>query len=395
MPTLADRGSCTGCGACKAACPKAAIVMEDDAEGFPTPKIETEKCVSCGLCEKTCPALHSPERKPVLAAYAAQMLDRDALKESTSGGLFTVFSREIFRRGGVVYGCVWDKDYNAVFRRADNEEEMKPMRGSKYVWSWAGDTFPEIKGFLEGGRTVLFVGTPCQAAGLKSYLRKDYDNLFLVDFFCGGAPSPKAFQSYLKTITRDVPMERLNFKLRDKEKYGVGVNISYEGKRGRIHQSYVKNPYFFSYHTKVFHRSPCYHCQYRQDQRIEDLTIGDYWGVANYHQEFDVRAGVSALLVNTEKGAALLESVKKELQLSPTRVEDIAAGNNLSLNGKKTVFRKPAFRKAFFETMEAKGWTAAERRFLYNKTRLKLWIKTKLPAKHIKTLKKIRSAIRG
>ena len=119
------------------------------------------------------------------------------------------------------------------------------MRGSKYVWSWAGDTFPEIEAFLKAGRTVLFTGLPCQVAGLKNYLRKEYDNLFLVDFFCGGSPSPYAFHEYLKTITRDVPMDKLDFKFRDKLKHGVGVHISYEGKNRRIHQSYVRNPYFF------------------------------------------------------------------------------------------------------------------------------------------------------
>ncbi len=386
--TLAAKDRCTGCGACKAICPKGAITFLPDEEGFPSPVLDTDNCVRCGQCEKVCPALHLPETQPVLSAYAAQLLDREALKDSTSGGLFTALSREIFRRGGVVYGCVWDKEYNAVFRKAENEEEMKPMRGSKYVWSWAGDTYPEIKGYLEQGRTVLFVGTPCQAAGLKNYLHKKYDKLYLVVFFCGGAPSPKAFHAYLKTITKDVPMEKLNFKLRDKEKYGVGVNISYEGKNGRVHQNYVRNPYFFSYHTKVFHRRPCYHCQFRQDQRFDDLTIGDYWGVKAFHTEFDIRAGVSALLVDSEKGAALLESVKKDLQLSPTRVEDIAAGNNLSLNGKKKEFRIPPYRKAFFELMETKGWKAAERKYLYNKTRLKLWIKTKLPDKAVGALKK-------
>ena len=389
---LAGHDICTGCGACAKICPKGAIFYRDDEEGFPTPYIDADKCVACGLCNKVCPALHPAKKEPLRQAYAAQILDKEALKDSTSGGLFTVLSREIFRRGGAVYGCVWDENYNAVVRKAENEAEMAPMRGSKYVWSWAGDTFPEIEALLKAGRTVLFTGLPCQVAGLKNYLRKEYDNLYLVDFFCGGSPSPLAFHEYLKTITGQVPLEKLNFKFRDKEKYGVGVHISYEGPKGRIHQSYVRNPYFFSYHTKVFHRKPCYHCQYRYRERVEDLTIGDYWGVGQFHKEFDIRAGVSTLLVNTDKGEELLEAIRDQLQLSPTRAEDIAKGNNLTLSDKQVTFHAPAFRDEFFVVMKEKGWTVAERRFLYNKTRLKLWLMQKMPKKAVALARKI---IRG
>jgi len=386
---LAGKERCTGCGACQKVCPKGAILFLPDEEGFPSPVIDQEKCVRCGLCEKTCPALHMPKTNLIQTSYAAQIRDKDALKNSTSGGVFTALAREIFRRGGVVYGCVWDEKYNAVVQKAENEEELLPMRGSKYVWSWAGDTFPEIREYLDAGRTVLFTGLPCQVAGLKSFLRKDYENLYLVDFFCGGAPSPFAFHEYLKTISSDVPLQELDFKLRDKEKYGVGVHISYNSPNGRIHQSYVRNPYFFSYHTKVFHRRSCYHCRYRYEQRVEDLTFGDYWGIEKYHDEFNIRDGVSAVLVNTERGEQLLDAVRDELQLSETKVANIAAENNLTLGDKRKVFTAPAFRSAFFDTLKKDGWTAAERKYLYNKTRLKLWLKSKMSPASVAKLKKI------
>ena len=263
------------------------------------------------------------------------------------------------------------------------------MRGSKYVWSWAGDAFPKVKKYLEDGRTVMFVGLPCQVAGLKNFLRKDYEKLFLVDFFCGGSPSPLAFREYLKTITDEVPLEKLNFKFRDKDKFGVGVNISYEGKNERIHQSFIRNPYFFSYHTKVFHRLPCYHCQYRYIHRVEDITMGDFWGVEKYHTEFDIKAGVSTLLVNSNKGLQFLDAVKNQLQLSETQLENIAPENNLTLGDQRKVFKKVAFRKEFFVVLKSKGWKTAERRFLYNKSRLKLWIKRKIPARYVPLLRRL------
>ena len=389
MITLAQKNHCTGCGACKAVCPNRAISFFPDDEGFPSPIIDTGACISCGFCEKSCPALHQPEQYTIKSSFAVQINDKEALKESTSGGVFTALSREVFKRGGVVYGCVWDNQYNAIIHKAENEEEIIPMRGSKYVWSWAGDTFSEIKDYLNEGRTVLFTGLPCQVAGLKNYLCKDYDSLFLVDFFCGGTPSPYAFHEYLKSISKDVPLDQLHFFFRDKAKHGVGVHISYNTTKGRKTQNYISNPYYYSFYSKLLLRRSCYHCQYRYAQRVADMTIGDYWGVAQFHQEFDIRAGVSALLINTDKGKELLDAVRADLLLADTDVQNIAKGNNLTLEDKVIEFDVPEFRNAFFKTLKTNGWVAAEYKYLYNKTRLKLWLKTKIPSKYVTVLKRL------
>jgi len=374
--SIVNREQCTGCGACKAVCPKQAIVLEPDIEGFPTPQINDECCIHCGLCEKTCPALHPPVRKPIMAAYAAQLKDKEALKDSTSGGLFTAFSREIFHRGGAVFGCVWDADYNAVIVQADNEDEIVPMRGSKYVWSDASDAYPLVKAVLEAGRPVLFTGLPCQAAGLRNYLKKDYNDLYILDFFCGGCPSPMALKAYIHTITKDYPISRIDLKFRDKERDGVGVHISYYQKTGKVYEGYLQNPYFYSYHSKVFHRLPCYHCEYRTGERFEDLTMGDYWGVGNYHEEFDIRAGVSALLVSSEKGRELLDSVRDQLQLSGTRTYNIAAGNNLDIEGLNRKYHTLPFRDDFLRLCSEDRWDEAERKYLvHNKERMMLRMK--------------------
>ena len=388
---LAKREDCTGCGACLEICPKKAIRYRDDHEGFPTPVIDSDKCVECGLCQKVCPVFNPPEKTGIKAAYAAQLSDDpETLKESTSGGVFTALAREILRRGGIVFGCVWNESYEAVIVSAENEEELKPMHGSKYVWSSTNGSFPKVKQVLEEGREVLFTSLPCQGAGLKNYLRKEYPNLCILVFFCGGAPSPLAFKEYLKTITKDVPSEKLDFKFRDKEKYGTGVHISYQGKKERIHQSYVGNPYFFSYHTKVFHRPCCYHCRYRYETRYEDLTMGDYWGLGEFHKEPDFHAGVSALLVNTPKGEEMLEAVRDHLELIPTKPEYIAKHNNLTLGNAVKTFNPPPFRDAFIEKMKKSGWKAAERRYLIvNKTRIKLTVKKKLPKKTQEQIRKL------
>ena len=316
------------------------------------------------------------------------------LKDSTSGGLFTAFSREIFKRGGVCYGCAWDQEYHALVCKAENEEEIKPMRGSKYVWSWAGDTFPEIKSYLEEGRPVLFTGLPCQLAGLRKYLRKDYDNFFSLCFFCGGSPSPFAFHEYLKTLTKKVPLDELKFNARDKEKYGLGVHITYQTPKGKACDTYLGNAFYYSFYTKVVNRRSCYQCPYRYEHRVEDLTMGDYWGVRQFHDEFDIKAGVSALLVNTEKGRELLDSVRDQLQLSPTEIANIAKANNLTLGEQKKIYPIPAFRDDFFEVLHRKGWKAAERKYLLDKSRLMVLILEKTPPRYRKTLRRMISIVR-
>lgn len=388
---LAAHDICTGCGACAKACPRQAIAYGDDDEGFPTPYIQKEKCIECGICNKICPAFNKPKMKTIRAAYAAQALDREILKNSTSGGLFTVFAREIFRRNGVVFGCVWDEQYNAVIKRATNEEELKPMRGSKYVWSWAGDTFPEVRKHLEDGRAVMFVGLPCQVAGLKNYLRKDYDNLFLMDSLCSGTPSPLAFQKYLDTICVSKIRSDLNLKFRDKEPYGVGVHITYKGKIKKTLPigEHITNPYYYSFFSHLIDRRSCYQCPYGSADRISDFTMCDYWGVSNYHKEMDVKAGVSGLMINTEKGQILLESVKKALVLIPTQVENIGKANNLILNGKSRDRKIPEIRDEFFSVLKTDGWLVAEKKYLYNKARFKQWIKLKLPATFVLCMRKI------
>ncbi|MBP5461078.1 MAG: Coenzyme F420 hydrogenase/dehydrogenase, beta subunit C-terminal domain [Lachnospiraceae bacterium] len=389
------RESCTGCGACMKSCPRNEIVFEDDEEGFPSPKILAEACVDCGLCRQVCPAITVPEKHGIQKAYAIQLTDPDALKKSTSGGFFTALSREIFARGGVVYGCVWDEKYNAVIRRAENEAETEPMRGSKYVWSWAGDTYPEIKKELESGRTVLFTGLSCQVAGLKNYLRKSYDNLYTVGFLCGGSPSPYAFREYLKTITKNVPLDALDLKFRDKDAGGVGVHITYNTSKRRKCQTYISNPYYYAFYTKVTVRRSCFDCPYRYEQRVDDITFGDYWEVEKYHSEFDVSAGVSAVLVNTEKGAELFDALKSQLAFSEAKCRKIAAANNLTLGEARKVFKVPGFRDDFFSVMREQGWTKASKKYLRNKKRFVLWIKTKTPKRLWAGMKRLRKTIAG
>ena len=388
---LADSSVCTGCGACAQACPKQAIHFVEDQNGFPVPRIDESACISCGLCSRSCPALCMPKEHPVRNAYAAQAKDKTLLKESTSGALFPVFAQAILKEGGAVCGCVWDEAYNAVFTIAQNEAQLSPMKGSKYVWSRPDGVFPEVAAQLEAGKKVLFAGLPCQAAGLKNYLQKEYENLYLVDFFCSGAPSPLAFHKYLETIAPKGEYAGLDFKFRDKDPYGVGVHITYRGQKKKPSRrgEHIKNPYYYAFYTHLIDRESCYRCPYGSDLRVSDLTLGDYWGIENYHVEMDTKAGVSALLVNTEKGEALVSGVRENLELVLTKKESIAKANNFSLKAKTRNRKIPEIREGFFSQLRENGWEAAEKKYLHSRNRTRERLKLLIPEFAVRAAHKI------
>lgn len=386
---LANEECCTGCGACKAICPKAAIQFIDNPEGFPSPLVDAEKCISCGACTRACPALNKPELQEIKECYAVQSKDRETLMRSTSGAMFAVFAEAVFKMEGIVYGCVWDEEYNAVFHKAENKEQLLPMHGSKYVWSWAGDSYPDVKRNLHEGRHVLFAGLPCQVAGLRKYLGKEYENLITLDFFCSGAPSPIVFKSWLETIRGSNRLSELNLKFRDKNPNGVGVNITYKGsKPGKKKGQHITNPYYYSFYTRLIDRLSCYQCQYGSDMRVSDLTLGDYWGVANYHPNMNIRDGISVLLINTEKGKELFESVRENVFAELTMKENIARANNLSI-GKLRPYHKPEKREAFIQRVTTDGWKSAEREYLYDNKRAKLWLRTQIPDRYKQVIKRL------
>jgi len=203
---LVKRELCTGCGACYSICPVHCISMQEDPEGFLYPVIEKEKCTSCKKCENVCPAIvQGNERKP-LSVYAAKNLNEEIRRQSSSGGIFTLIAESIIQKGGVVFGARFNGNWEVVHDYTETEEGLAAFRGSKYVQSRIGDTYLKAKDFLLAGRKVLFSGTPCQIAGLKAFLQKDYDNLLTVDLICHGVPSPLVWKRYLdEVITISTP----------------------------------------------------------------------------------------------------------------------------------------------------------------------------------------------
>lgn len=198
MISIKDKKACCGCGACVQRCPKQCITLHEDSEGFLYPVADASVCINCGLCEKVCPVINQHTAHEPLQTFAAKNPNEAVRAASSSGGVFTMLAERVIKSGGVVFGAAFDQQWKVVHTCATTIGGLQKFRGSKYLQSQTNNTFKEAEAYLKQGRQVLYSGTPCQVAGLKRYLRKDYDNLLTLDFICHGVPSPGVFRTYLR-----------------------------------------------------------------------------------------------------------------------------------------------------------------------------------------------------
>lgn len=343
MIDILDKHRCCGCEACVQACPKHCIAFEGDSEGFSYPVVDKEKCIECGQCEKVCPVICSLEPKKPFKVFAAQNTDEAELLSSSSGGLFIVLAKKTLSAGGVVFGARFDDHWNVIHSYAETIDEVQAFMGSKYVQSRIGATYIQARDFLKSGRKVLFSGTPCQIAGLKHFLRKDYDNLLTVDVICHGVPSPMVWQRYLSELRQNarkgentvssspnhsisegdafyvnsgVSIESISF--RDKrsgwKKFSFALTLaeaSAEGKKNSVSLSHIFNEdaYMKLFLSNLILRPSCYQCPAKAGKSKSDITIADFWGIERSHPELDDSRGVGLLMVNTNKGQSAFSSL--------------------------------------------------------------------------------------
>ena len=305
-----QKEKCSGCSACYPVCPTNAITMEYDEEGFLYPIVIHKKCTNCGLCSKVCPELNFEfDNKKTPQCYAMQAADEIRMK-SSSGGMFTILADYIFERGGFVCGAAFNKNENWKVEHIiiEKKEDLDKLRGSKYVQSDKKDIFKKIKELLGKDKYVLFSGCPCEVAGLKNFLRKDYDKLILVDLLCASTESPKIWEKYLKENFADKEIKNITF--RDKASFGwtLQLNVYFEDEdyyRG----SNSQNEYcrFFSSH--IMSRKSCYKCSFSSLPRVGDITIGDFWNIDRYDKNLDDRKGTSLILSNNSKADIFLKDI--------------------------------------------------------------------------------------
>lgn len=322
---VADKENCTGCTACEKVCPVSAIRMTVDAEGFLYPEISSELCTTCGLCHKICPLTRRNqfEKKALQRVYAVKHRDTNVRSKSSSGGMFTAISEYILSKNGVIYGAVYDCNFVVRHGRAQTGEERDKMRGSKYVQSSLGDTLINVKSDLEGGRIVLFTGTPCQCAAVRKYLANvDCSRLYIMDLLCDGTPSPKFFKEYIAFIAKKNKDKVIDINFRDKM-FGWNNKVM---KIEMRKQSYCKKAsddgFYQLFFNHILLRPSCYTCIYANKNREGDITVGDFWGIDEINSDFSDENGVSLVIINTPKGERIFEAIKNQLDISCQTMED-------------------------------------------------------------------------
>ena len=315
MDEIIIKDKCVGCSACESACPKSAISMESDKNtGFAYPIVNNDLCVDCNLCKTVCPVLNSKENSAEKQAYAMYSKDSDLRENSSSGGIFSLLAETVLRDNGVVYGVAMSQDcFSAEHISVENYEELKKLRGSKYLQSNINNSFLKIKEYLENGRNVLFSGTPCQVAGLKTFLEKEYENLLTVDFICHGVPSPLVWRKYIKYLKEINGADLSEVSFRSK-KNGWGTNsLSFKFNDGTELLNYQRDDlYMKGFISDLYLRSSCFNCKFKDKGYVSDVTIADFWGIEKIKPEWNDDRGISLVVSNSDKGRNILNLIKEK-----------------------------------------------------------------------------------
>lgn len=337
---LEDMHKCLGCAVCEKSCPTHAIKMEENNEGFIYPIINHDLCIKCNICSSKCPInnhLKLNEPKKVYASYAK---DINILKRSSSGGVFSILALYVLNAGGIVYGASYGDNLQVKHIGIEDSKDLVKLNGSKYISSQLNNIYIEIKENLEANKLILFSGTPCQIAGLKSYLNKKYSNLITIDVICHGIPSQKLFDIWKKEEEHKLKDKITFFNFRSKKKEW-GLFYSYQTKSGKNYYGISEKNLFYNEFLKSnTYRESCYTCLYAKKERIADITLGDYWKIEKYHPDFTNKLGVSLVLINSEVGNKLFDKIKNQLIFKESSLQNAIDGNyNLVRPSKRTVKR--------------------------------------------------------
>lgn len=379
MVNILNKKDCSGCRACKQICPKNAIKMIEDTEGFWYPAVDKEICINCNLCNKVCHIENEninrdSFNKPL--AYAAWNKDEEERKIASSGGSFEAISEYIFSLGGIVCGVGFDENLNVIHKFAKNKVELNEFKGSKYVQSNTNETFSKTKIYLEEGKVVLYTGTPCQISGLRSFLQKEYENLYTCDLVCHGVPSPKVYRKYISEKSKEYNSKVKNICFRDKTTgwKRFSLKMIFENDKVQI-EDLGKDKFVQGFLKDVYLRPSCYDCKSSKLPRYSDITLGDFWGVKEKYPELDDDKGTSLLLINTIKGKKLLKNIERNIFLKECDLKHAIKYNSAIISS----VLKPKQRKNFFEEVDSKNFEELSKKyFKKNNILRKIFYKIKL-----------------
>ncbi len=384
------KNQCCGCSACVQKCPKNAISLKEDEEGFFYPIVNKEKCINCGLCKKVCPFINYEveQKENYPKAYAIKNKINKDILNSSSGGVFIAIAKYIIKENGVVFGAAYDENNNVNHISVEREEDLFKLQGSKYVQSNILNTFKDAKESLDKGKKVLFSGTPCQIRGLKNFLLKDYDNLITCDLVCHGVPSQKLFKTYLKSLEEKYQkkIKKYDFRNKDKKGWGLTAKVTFEdGKSKYINSDF--DSYYSNFLDCNTYRESCYNCKFTTTNRNTDITLADYWGILSIHNDFYDEKGVSLILVNSKSGLDLLNNIADNIELIETDL-------NYAITKNKNLIQpsvRPEKRNNIYKNIDNSSCT----NYIRDNLRYKITLKKVLKIFISNKLKKILMKIRG
>ena len=348
---------CTGCSACYNICPTKAISMEINSEGFLYPRIDEKKCVNCGKCKISCPVINKKkiEIKPI--AYAVYNKNEKCRLESSSGGVFSLIAEQILNENGVVYGAAFDDIFNVRHIKINKKEDLFKLRSSKYVQSIINETYEECKKDLNEGKKVLFTGTPCQINGLKTYLNEEYENLYTHDIICHGVPSIKVWNKYIEyrekedcKNTNENKLVNVNFRSK-KDGWNL-YSVKFEYEKSIYEKNRLEDLYMQTFLSDICLRKSCYCCNFKDGNRVADITLADFWGINKVNKLIDDNKGISLMIVNSKKGNKLFELIKNKCEYKEVNLNEAITFNS-SYNKASKINKN---RKKYFDKLDENGF---------------------------------------
>lgn len=383
---ICSTDKCTGCRACEILCPTKSIVFQQNEEGFLFPVINENTCCNCGLCSENCPSNNPVENinSKIPKVTAVQHKDKDILFKSSSGGAFTALAEPFLKNNGVVFGSMMDTHLNVKHVAITELSQLKILYGSKYVQSDTLNTYAEAIDLLKNGKHVLYVGCPCQIAGLYVACRGvTYTNLTTVDLVCHGV-SPLAFlKKHAQEISEKYGSKVIHIDFRNKEKKANQYvsKITFED-GSVIFKKAFDDAYMSCYLHQAIYRECCYNCLYACLPRIADFTIGDYVGVdRKVVSEDKVKEGISLIMINNDKAINYFEQIQSSLEVNYRPIDE-ATSTNLNLI-------RPSIRPNYRDfILKSDQGTVSERMQKFCKLSLKSKLGVFLGPKKIKIIKK-------
>ncbi len=352
MIEIKEKALCTGCSACSSVCSKSSISMQEDDEGFDYPIVDAVTCINCHLCEKICPVTLPQPKSEATYTICIQNKDERVRSRSSAGGVIGAVYQAVFQLGGIVYGVGFDEGNMVRFMKAETLEECFRLKlfTSKYVPAELDNVLSKVKADLDTERIVCFVGLPCQVAGLHSFLRHEYENLWLIDLTCYGVPSRKLYREYLEYLENTYHEKITDVRFRDKSFGYMAQTMSVELKSGKVKsQNCAVKSYLRCFFKDIASRPSCYECHFKTVDRVSDITVGDMKSIYKFVQSMDDDLGTTVLYVHSEKGKKILDAIDDQVRFAEVPLEGV-----LNTSGKKMVScpKQNPERVAFFSEID-------------------------------------------